>query len=365
MRLRPERAGLDPARRPDAVTATGPYDRRVGAVLTPVQQHTLDLLAKQGAPVVFESDVVADIRTRLDTGLAELTERFDHVVGESAEDGSKDLATPPRDLWVTKRDLHSVFTCEASWAAPDDFTWTPARAKGQVAHRAIQLLVHWRGEPVPATVVDEALARIADEDFGLAAWLAAIGEADRAELRSLAVENVTKFVECFPPLEGRWYPVTEGTVQYPRRGRIVLRAKPDLTLGIARGQESRKVIVDLKTGRLQTRHRDDLRYYALVETMARAVPPRLLASYSLDSGSADVETVTAEMLRSTLVRTLDGIERMVEITAEARQPERRASVVCRWCVLRADCDPGREFLAGGPGRLAGGPGRLADTGDPQ
>lgn len=302
--------------------------------MTPVQQRTLDLLGRRGEPVVFDAEVIDDLRTDLDTGLAELTGRIDEAgAGE-------------RDLWVTKRSLDAVLTCEASWAAPEEFSWTPARAKGQVAHRAIQLSVHWPGNVVPTTLVDEAMARLRDEERNLAEWLATVGPGDIADLRSRVVEHVTKFVECFPPLDGRWHPVTEGTVQYPRSGRIVLRAKPDLTLGTPRGRESRKVIVDVKTGRLLDRHRADLRFYALVETLARDVPPRMLATYSLDSGSADVEEVTVELLRSTLRRTLDGIERMIEIKAEERDPSRRATVACRWCVLRADCAPGQSFLAG-------------------
>jgi len=308
--------------------------------LTPVQQRTLDLLGRSGDPVVFDAELVAELRADLHAGLAELTERLDAAGGE-------DGGASERDLWVTKRGLETVFTCEASWAAPDDdFTWTPARAKGQVAHKAIQLSVHWRGEVVPMTMVDEATARLADEERSLGVWLDSLGEGDRADLRSRAVEHVTKFVECFPPLDGRWHPVTEGTVQYPHSGRIVLRAKPDLTLGTPRGRESRKVIIDIKTGRLMGRHRADLRYYALVETLAREVPPRMLATYSLDSGSADLEEVTVELLRSTLRRTLDGIERMIEITAEDREPSRTPSVACRWCALRETCAPGISFLAG-------------------
>ena len=96
----------------------------------------------------------------------------------------------------------------------------------------------------------------------------------------------------------------------------MLRARIDLTLGVPRRGESRKVIVDLKTGRLIHRHREDLRFYALIETLVRDVPPRLLASYSLDSAAAETEEVTVDLLRSTLRRTLDGVERMVEIRFE-------------------------------------------------
>lgn len=316
------------------VADASPYDRPVTEALTPVQQRTLDLLGRSGEPVVFDRHVIADLRADLDAGLAELTERLDTT------------PTTERDLWVTKRGLETVFTCEASWAAPDEFAWTPARAKGQVAHRAIQLSVHWPGEVVPMTVVDEAIARLAEEERNLAKWLATLGPADVADLRSRAVEHVTKFIECFPPLDRRWHPVTEGTVQYPHSGRIVLRAKPDLTLGTPRGRESRKVIIDVKTGRLVGRYRGDLRFYALVETLAREVPPRLLATYSLDSGTADAEEVTIDLLRSSLRRTLDGIERMVEINVEGRVPGRTPSVACHWCSLRVDCEPGQGFLAG-------------------
>jgi hypothetical protein len=105
------------------------------------------------------------------------------------------------------------------------------------------------------------------------------------------------------------------------------------------------VIVDIKTGRLLHRHREDLRFYALIETLVRDVPPQLVASYSLDSAAAETEEVTVELLRSTLRRTLDGVERMVEIRFEGRQPSRSPGPTCRWCPLRGECDDGHAWLA--------------------
>ena len=276
--------------------------------LTPVQQRTLDTLGRTGQPVVFDPAVVAELRADLDEGLAELA-------GRLSESTSID---PPPALVVTKHDLGEVFTCEAKSAAPDDFVWSAAKAKGQVAHKAIQLSVHWRGELVPITLVDEAIVRLADEEYGLGQWLASLPPGDAADLRGRAVEHVTKFLECFPPLDPRWRPVTEGASQYPLAGPIVLRARIDLTLGVPKQGESRKVIVDVKTGRLMNRHREDLRFYALIETMVREVPPRLLASYSLDSAAAESEDVTIDLLRSAVRRTLDGVQRIVEIQFEGR-----------------------------------------------
>jgi hypothetical protein len=299
-----------------------------GNGLTPVQQRTLDALRRGVPPVVFDPDFVAELRHDTDTALAELGTRLDTA-----------------ELYVNKHLIAGVLDCEAHYLAPDPFTWTPARARGQVSHKAIQLLLNWRGEPAPADLVDEALARLADEPTRLGEYVAGLGRGGEADLRGQAVDRVTKFLECFPPLDRRWHPMTEAAAQYPIGGPIVLRARVDLVVGRPAGPESRKVIVDLKSGRIVARHRDDLRFYALVETLCRDVPPRKLATFSLDSGAAVVEEVTTTALRSALRRTLDAIERMVELRVEGREPRRTPGVSCRWCPLLEDCEPGRASMA--------------------
>src|SRR5262245_17866854 len=212
--------------------------------LTPVQRRTLDALKRTGPPLVFDAELVAELRHDIDSALAELGSRLDTA-----------------ELFVTKHAIASVLDCEAHHLAPDPFTWTPARARGQVSHKAIQLLLNWRGEPTPADLVDEALARLADEPTRLGDYVAALAGGGEADLRGQAVERVTKFLECFPPLDRRWHPMTEAAAQYPLDGPIVLRARVDLVIGRPAGQESRKVIIDLKSGRIVPRHRDDLRFY--------------------------------------------------------------------------------------------------------
>ena len=59
-------------------------------------------------------------------------------------------------------------------------------------------------------------------------------------------------------------------------------------IGRPAGDESRKVIIDLKTGRPNARHRQDLGFYALLETLARGVPPRKLATFYLDASEAQI-----------------------------------------------------------------------------
>ena len=47
---------------------------------------------------------------------------------------------------------------------------------------------------------------------------------------------------------------------------------------------------------------------------------------------------------STLRRTLDGLERMIEIRFEGRLPTRSPGPACRWCSIRSECRDGRAWL---------------------
>jgi hypothetical protein len=284
-------------------------------VLTPAQQRTLEALGRRDCPAPsIDRELVAELRRDAAAGLGELAERLG--------DGT---------LSVNKFNVAQVLACETHYLDPPPFAWTPALACGRVAHRAIELQLNWRGEPTPSELVDEAIARLADDESSLGDWIAALSAGDDADLRGRAIARVTQFVECFPPLRHVWHPVTEAQVRWPVDGSILLRAKADIVIGRAAGDEPRKVLIDLKAGRVYDRHREDLRFYALVETLARGVPPRLVASFSLEAGEAVVEQVGVAMLRSSLRRTLDAIERMIELTAERRPPRETPGVGCFRC----------------------------------
>jgi CRISPR/Cas system-associated exonuclease Cas4 (RecB family) len=301
----------------------------VPAQLNPAQQRTLAALRRAEEPTVFDAAIVHDLREQANEALAHFTDRLDG-----------------KTLFVTKHTLASVHECEVHYLAPDDFEWTPARARGQVAHRAIQLMLNWRGEPTPRELVDEALARLGDEERDFGRWIAALSPGDEADLRGQAVERVSKFAESFPPLDARSNPVTESAAQWPLDHPILLRARVDLVMGRPSGRESRKVIIDLKTGRVSQRHREDLRFYALVETLVRDVPPRKLATFYLDSAEPIVEDVTEGVLRAALRRTLDGIHRVIQLQVESETPKKKPGVSCRWCPYRQECDEGQAYLRG-------------------
>ena len=111
------------------------------------------------------------------------------------------------------------------------------------------------------------------------------------------------------------------------------------------------MIIDLKTGRPAHRHREDLRFYALVETLRTGVPPRKLASFYLDVGQPVIEDVTPAVLRTAVRRTLDGVNALIELTVEGRVPVKRAGLTCRWCPLNQTCDEGLDYLDRGDGEV--------------
>jgi CRISPR/Cas system-associated exonuclease Cas4 (RecB family) len=297
--------------------------------LNPAQQEIADRLRgdRQDRPS-YDAELRHHLRARLEHGMA------------------TSLAQLPtsKSLVVSKNRLTNIHGCEARYLA-DEFVWTVAAARGRVAHKAIELSVNWRRELIPLVLVDEALARLEEGEDDFARWLQGLGEAERAELRSEANDRVAKFLECWPPLPRSWRPVTESSVrQDVCAERIVLRGKVDLTLGVPDGLVAGKVLVDLKTGATKAAHLDDLRFYALVETLRLGTPPLRLGTYYLDQGRLLPEDVTEALLETTVQRVVDGVERMIELETKARPPVRRPGPACRWCPLQEDCDDGQTWI---------------------
>ncbi len=301
---------------------------------TPVQRRTLDELGAAGAErPTFDPDIGRRLRADLEDGLTD-------VLGDLA---------PDETLHLSKHLLSRVHGCEvrllAEDAAEEGFTVTVPIARGTVAHKAVELGIHWSGDPLPLALVDEAMASLTHTDHWLTEFLQTCTEAERAELRASAGDRVAKFFECFPPLQPKWRPVTESTqIVDLAGGRVRLRGKVDLTLGTPKGNQAGKVVIDLKTGAPNPAHRDDLRFYALLDTIRLGVPPRLVASFYLDMGEARTETVTEALLDATVARTVDGARRLAALRAGTVEPVHRPSWACRWCVALADCDPGRRWL---------------------
>lgn len=298
--------------------------------LNPAQHEALQLIRepRSGRPQ-SRAELRGELRAVLEEGLAS-------VAGE--------LEQP---LSVSKHQLGSVHGCEERFAeeAARPFAATAATVRGAVAHKAIELSL--ANLPAsPARLVDRAMARLTDGEDWSGAWLRQSDDVERAEVRALAVDRVTKFVECFPPLQPGWRPVTESRWHVELcDGRIVLRGKVDLTIGAADGLRASKVIVDFKTGSRAISHLEDLRFYALVETLRLGVPPWKVASYYLDAGSFQAEVVTEGMLEAAARRVIAGVTKIVELKARARPPARSTGPTCTWCPLVGTCKDGQRAKA--------------------
>ena len=297
--------------------------------LNPAQQAVIDLLGKGAGGAPWDPTIASDLRD-------ELAEATDDLVGRVGDN----------TIWISKHGLSGLHGCETHHMATEGkFEWTVQNVRGTIAHKAIELSIHWDGDAPPLTLVREAIARTANSDKSAGQFIQGLTDADLAELRGECTDLVSKFGESFPKLKAAWWPVTESRSQYNvAEGRIVLSGKVDLTLGRSQGTEPTKVIIDLKSGRRHANHVDDLRFYALLETLKLGIPPRQVASYYLDEARAQKEEVTEAGLRSALARTIDGIYKAVELK-EGRPPTVQPGPPCRWCPVTQDCPTGLAFLS--------------------
>ena len=301
----------------------------------PAQQEVVSLLgASKGDRPEFDRNLRDELRSLLE-------ERLEPLVETIESDAFDDDA-----LFLSKFKLSQVLGCERKFLADRDqpFEWSPPIARGTVTHKAIELSVHWRGDTSPLELVDEAMASLENADKSIGDYLRVCDETERAELRAAAAATMTQFLECFPRLKPAWKPSTESPIRANlHNGLIVLSGKPDLTLGQPDGTVAGKVTIDFKTGAFSPAHREDLRFYALIESL-RILPPRLLATYYLDQGRIHSEQVTRDLLLSAAERVIDGAGRYVELVSRQRPPGVSPGPACRWCPVQPDCEEGTAYL---------------------
>jgi hypothetical protein len=209
-----------------------------------------------------------------------------------------------------------------------------------VAHRAIQLSVGRPDSPSPLRLVDDALERLADDPtMRIADYLLGLTDAERAELRAEVGELVGSFLELWPPLERGWRPQTEASRRFELfDSMVIFSGKLDLTLGAPDGLRAGRVIVDLKTGTRHAGHVDELRFYALLDTLRCGVPPFRLVRYYLDAGDHAHEDVTEDVLEAAVRRTVGATRRLIELRLGLRSAVVNPNPACRWCCIRAECD---------------------------
>lgn len=303
----------------------------VTAVLTAAQTEVLERIRPpRDARRTWPTHTRAELRHRLDTELGPDLDEVDD---------------PP--LWVSKHRLTSMSGCERNLVEAPPFEWSVPTARGAIVHKAVELSVHRRGEPTPLDLVEEAMALLEadDRDRSVGEWLRHTGEPARTELVAESTTHVSCFLDGFPPIGRSWRPTCES----PRRvelcdDRLVLTGRFDLTLGVPDGDRAGRVVVDLKTGAPRPTHREELRYYALLETLKLGVAPVRVASFYLESGRVDYEDVDEQVLEAALRQVVGVTRRLVALEA-GEVPREHAGPACRWCPVRPDCRTGSAWLA--------------------
>ena len=136
-----------------------------------------------------------------------------------------------------------------------------------------------------------------EREAPLVAWIDELAPVDRAELRSEVDRQTEALAARWPLFEASWLPRTQESMRAVLAGGAVeLSARVDLAVGRPAEDEASVAIVEVKSGIRRLTHRDDLRFYALVEALRSPAPPFAVATYYSRTGELDVEPVTNEIL---------------------------------------------------------------------
>ena len=288
--------------------------------LNPSQINVLEQL---GAKLEERPEFNDDLQRLLKTELEERSRELSSVIPSN------------ETLFISKYHLNQIMRCENQfkYEREQQFEWSVPTARGTISHKAIELSAFWNQPHVdPLTLVDEAINRSKDGTDGLAQWLRNLSEGDAAQLRGDVNNRVASFLETWPPLENQWRPMLEAPIRVElAEGKIILSGKVDLSLGRPLGNTAGKVIVDFKTGSFYPAHREDVRFYALLEAIRIGVPPRLVATYYLDRAEFAPELISENVLRASLARAIDGMQRIVEILYQESETTRCSWDRCQWC----------------------------------
>lgn len=247
-------------------------------------------------------------------------------------------------LFASKWDLHQVHACEGGYMASkqEDFEWSPQKLRGKLFHRSMERFMLSSNPPPPVEIVEASLTYFKlpdDNGKGPRDFLLSLSPEQLHDLVRDGNDALAKFIMDWPPLDRRLAPRVEMPLRVDLLDRrIVLKARVDLAFGLA-GAGSRCVrLVEFKTGDFYPDHLDDLRFYALLETLVRGLPPLRIALYYPDSGECICEDVTPQMLTETIGWVIKGLEK---ISRADHLPfdslELNVNPSCRWCPASVYC----------------------------
>jgi hypothetical protein len=308
---------------------------------TPARRRLADDLLGWGAPrPEVDDEAVAELRSELEHGIRRLGDDLRAVAAEQRRG----------HVLVTKTRLDRV-VCDGLQLDPKPFEHTRASVRGILAHAVIER--DWDldrqvdpGEVVAEVWHDQASRRPGDPR-SLSAWMNAQTSEEVGELQAELAELAVGFREVWPELPPT---LVERRAERPVEvsvadGLVQLFGRPDLVLDSRRRDgRARALVVDLKTGRPRSDHdRHELRFYALLVTLATGIPPFRWATYYVTEGRFEAEDLRVETLRMTVMRVVDTVGQLVRLASFGDEvPEEaqrlRGGGWCFMCRREDTCD---------------------------
>jgi len=302
--------------------------------------HTRDVILGLGqARPPFRPELAGELRRTLEEGLAPVVARMD--------DGDS--------LRISKHHLSTVFDCEQRFLADIDAEFEPsiATVRGTVTHAVLARIVIEDPAPNAVDAAEQSVTEMADHESWYGRFLRELGPGDRTTLIAEVANLVSAFLDDWPRIERRWSPRVEPKLRVDLCDRrVTLHGQPDLMLGRVVVGEARVLLVDFKTGWVRAEHREDLRFYALLQTLVRRAPPFRVDTYYPEMGEHVPEDVSEAVLATAVRRVVDGADRIEAVRARRRAPTVSPGSACTFCAARATCEPGRAHLAARRAELA-------------
>ncbi len=307
------------------------------ATVTPAQARVVDEVLAWGVERPVPPEALAE---RL---LARMTAALGEWIALREQLGP----AAPKPLLVTKTRL-SRLVCDGLQREPEPYVHAWANVRGTLVHAAIESDVDGaRTEPVDA-VVERAWHRLATDRPGdpasIGAWLNARDGGERATLLAESAVLLTGFREVWPELAGAPLRVrTEQRLVVTLAGRAVrLQGVPDLIVeSPVEDGRARRLLIDLKTGMPRgQRDRDELRFYALLATLAGGAPPFRWATLYVTEGRLEHEDLSEAVLLTAAQRVADAVLQAVRIEtvgAGAEGEQLAGGVWCAGCRRRTGC----------------------------
>jgi hypothetical protein len=304
---------------------------------TPAQQRLVDEVLAWGLERPIPPEGLSErLLTRLTPALGALIELRAH---------RPDLARRP--LLVTKTRL-SRLVCDGLQQEPEPYVHAWANVRGTLVHAAIEADVDGARADDAGAVVERAWHRLATQRPGdpasIGSWLNARDGTERDALMGESRTLLEGFREVWPELADVPIRVrTEQRLVVMLGGRAVqLQGVPDLIVeSPVEDGRARRLIIDLKTGMPRgQRDRDELRFYALLATLAGGSAPFRWATLYVTEGRLEHEDLSEPILATAAERIADAVlqaVRIAQVGVGAAQERIAGGAWCRGCARRTTC----------------------------